>query len=1712
MNHARLFRRFGMALIGVLLIGLTPAATLAAGTATATAVLSSSPGIPPTSTYGDTVTFTATVTAEDSTTPTGDVQFLDGVTLLDTKTLDIAGEATLTLTNLAAGDHPSITAHFLGDGTYAESISSALDQIVTKAHLTVTADPASRAYGVAEPTFTATISGFTNSETLGTSGVAGSASCTTDALLASHPGPYTITCTQGTLAATNYDFTTFNTGVETITKAHLTVTADPASRAYGVAEPTFTATISGFTNSETLGTSGVAGSASCTTDALLASHPGPYTITCTQGTLAATNYDFTTFVTGVETIGKATPVITWADPAPITYGTALSATQLDATSGGVAGTFVYTPVSGTVLSAGAGQTLSVVFHPTDLTDYVDGISKSVTIDVTKAHLTVTADPASRAYGVAEPTFTATISGFTNSETLGTSGVAGSASCTTDALLASHPGPYTITCTQGTLAATNYDFTTFVTGVETIGKATPVITWADPAPITYGTALSATQLDATSGGVAGTFVYTPVSGTVLSAGAGQTLSVVFHPTDLTDYVDGISKSVTIDVTKAHLTVTADPASRAYGVAEPTFTATISGFTNSETLGTSGVAGSASCTTDALLASHPGPYTITCTQGTLAATNYDFTTFNTGVETITKAHLTVTADPASRAYGVAEPTFTATISGFTNSETLGTSGVAGSASCTTDALLASHPGPYTITCTQGTLAATNYDFTTFVTGVETIGKATPVITWADPAPITYGTALSATQLDATSGGVAGTFVYTPVSGTVLSAGAGQTLSVVFHPTDLTDYVDGISKSVTITITKAVLSVNAVAASRVYGGSDPSFTATYSGFVSGDNAGNSGITGTASCTRTAGNTVAGSPYTITCTPGTLLAPNYSFTTGTTAAFTITKAVLSVNAVAASRVYGGSDPSFTATYSGFVSGDNAGNSGITGTASCTRTAGNTVAGSPYTITCTPGTLLAPNYSFTTGTTAAFTITKAVLSVNAVAASRVYGGSDPSFTATYSGFVSGDNAGNSGITGTASCTRTAGNTVAGSPYTITCTPGTLLAPNYSFTTGTTAAFTITKAHLTVTANPASRAYGVAEPPFTATLSGFTHGETLGTSGVTGSANCTTNAIIASAPGPYTITCTQGTLAATNYDFTTFVTGTETITKATPVITWADPAPITYGTALSATQLNATSGGVAGTFVYTPASGTVLSVGTGQTLSVVFHPTDLTDYVDGISKSVTIDVVAGGAASFGVSAPVTVTVGVPFSVTVTAKDSGGNTAISYRGTVHFTSTDGSAVVPGDYTFLAGDNGVRTFTNLFTLNTVGAGTQTLTARDVGTSSITGTSAGIAFNPVSCTYKPLTPARLLDTRDGTGGLSGPFRSHVARTFQVTGHGGVPSNATAVTGNLTVTQQSSLGFLFIGPVAANNPTSSNLNFPLNDDRANAVTVALGAGGTLSITYAAPTLGPTAQVIFDVTGYFVPDMSGATYFALTPTRILDSRDGTGGLSGPFSSHVARTFQVTGHGGVPANATAVTGNLTVTGQTSLGFLFIGPIGANNPTSSNLNFPMNDDRANAVTVALSGTGKLSITYAAPILLRTAHVIFDVTGYFVPDTSGAVYVPLTPTRILDSRDGTGGLSGAFSSHVARTFQVTGHGGVPSNATAVTGNLTVTGQTSLGFLFIGPIAMNNPTSSTLNFPMNDDRANAVAVALGADGKLSITYAAPSLGPTANVIFDVAGYFVR
>jgi hypothetical protein len=114
--------------------------------------------------------------------------------------------------------------------------------------------------------------------------------------------PYAITCALGSLTAGNYTFT-FTPGELTVTKATLVVDANDKSRDYGDPNPAFDATITGFKNSETLATSGVAGSPLCNSAATATSpvSGSPYAITCALGSLTAGNYTFT-FTPGELTV------------------------------------------------------------------------------------------------------------------------------------------------------------------------------------------------------------------------------------------------------------------------------------------------------------------------------------------------------------------------------------------------------------------------------------------------------------------------------------------------------------------------------------------------------------------------------------------------------------------------------------------------------------------------------------------------------------------------------------------------------------------------------------------------------------------------------------------------------------------------------------------------------------------------------------------------------------------------------------------------------------------------------------------------------------------------------------------------------------------------------------------------------------------------------------------------------------------------------------------------------------------------------------------------------------------------------------------------------------------------------------------------------------------------------------------------------------------
>jgi hypothetical protein len=461
------------------------------------------------------------------------------------------------------------------------------------------------------------------------------------------------------------------------------------------------------------------------------------------------------------TVLQATPTITWPTPAPITYPTPLSATQLNATAS-VPGTFVYAPPAGTVPNAGA-QTLSVTFTPTDAVNYATATA-TVTLTVAQATPTITwATPAPIVHGT--PLSAAQLNA--------TASVPGTFVYTPPAGTVLGAGAQTLSVTFTPTDAVNYATAT-ATVTLTVTQATPTITWATPAPIAYGTPLSATQLNATAS-VPGAFVYTPPAGTVLAAGA-QTLSVTFTPTDTVNYTTATA-TVTLTVTQATPTITwATPAPIAYGTA----------LSAAQLNATASVPGTFAYTPPAGTVLNAGAQTLSVTFTPTDAANYTTATATVTL-TVTPATALVTwATPAPIVYGT--PLSAAQLNA--------TASVPGTFAYTPPAGTVLNAGAQTLSVTFTPTDLVNYAPST-TTVTLTVAPATPTITWATPAPIVEGTLLSATQLNATAS-VPGTFVYTPPAGTYLPAGS-QTLSVTFTPTDAVNYTTATS-SVTLVVTPA------------------------------------------------------------------------------------------------------------------------------------------------------------------------------------------------------------------------------------------------------------------------------------------------------------------------------------------------------------------------------------------------------------------------------------------------------------------------------------------------------------------------------------------------------------------------------------------------------------------------------------------------------------------------------------------------------------------------------------------------------------------------------------------------------------------------------------------------------------------------------------------------------------------------------------------------
>lgn len=249
--------------------------------------------------------------------------------------------------------------------------------------------------------------------------------------------------------------------------------------------------------------------------------------------------------------------------------------------------------------------------------------------------------------------------------------------------------------------------------------------------------------------------------------------------------------------------------------------------------------------------------------------------------------------------------------------------------------------------------------------------------------------------------------------------------------------------------------------------------------------------------------------------------------------------------------------------------------------------------------------------------------------------------------------------------------------------------------------------------------------------------------------------------------------------------------------------------------------------------------------------------------------------------------------------------------------------------------------------------------------------------------------------------------------------------------------------------------------------------------------------------------------YQALVPARLLDTRPGSPTVDGQFAGIGTRVagsvteLQVTGRGGVPADASAVVLNVAVTGAQSGGFITAYPCGAERPTAANLNYAPGDTIPNLVFAKVGDGGKVCLfTYAA------TEIIADVNGAFGP---GPNYLSLNPARLLETRPGSSTVDGQANGIGLRDagsvteLQVTGRGGVPDDATAVVLNVAVTDPQGPGFITVFPCGSDRPTAANLNYGLGQTIPNLVVAKVGAGGKVCLyTYAA------THIVADVNGAF--
>jgi subtilase family serine protease len=246
--------------------------------------------------------------------------------------------------------------------------------------------------------------------------------------------------------------------------------------------------------------------------------------------------------------------------------------------------------------------------------------------------------------------------------------------------------------------------------------------------------------------------------------------------------------------------------------------------------------------------------------------------------------------------------------------------------------------------------------------------------------------------------------------------------------------------------------------------------------------------------------------------------------------------------------------------------------------------------------------------------------------------------------------------------------------------------------------------------------------------------------------------------------------------------------------------------------------------------------------------------------------------------------------------------------------------------------------------------------------------------------------------------------------------------------------------------------------------------------------------------------------FVKVTPCRVVDTRNPDGPFGGPIlGAGTTRQFDIPqGACNIPSSAVAYSLNVTVVPQITLGYLSIWPSGQPQPVVSTLNSVDGRVKANAAITPAGANGGVSV-----YVTNETQVILDIDGYFVPKgtASALAFYPVTPCRLVDTRNAVGPLGGpSMAAGTSRAFPLQSSScGLPADAQVYSLNVTVVPSGYLGYVTMWPSGEPQPLVSTLNDTTGTYTANAAIVPAASNGDVSVY-----VSNATNVVLDVDGYF--